>query len=537
MTKSKFVKIAVVALILALSLTALCSCGEKAMTDFGETTDKMRTYYQIFPYSFADSNGDGIGDFNGITAKLDYIADMNFEGVWLTPIHSSPTYHKYDVLDYKSVDKSFGTIEDYDNLVRECHKRGMTVLLDLVINHTAKANPWLEKCYGARVRNKKDDQYYNYYNLKKRDGNAVIPAGWEVYSGDWIYECQFGGGMPDLNLQNVLDEPNGYLAAELKEIMRFWLIDRNVDGFRLDAVTSYFTGNNQNNKAILTWINDTAKSIKPDCYIVGEGAWGNVEENKTYHESGVDSFFAFQHGFTGNGTLSYAVRLEKAFYLENIDKTNKENVAGGIPAMFIANHDTARAWGILQGGSDVNNVKMGYGLMTMCYGTTFWYYGDEIGMNVYANSGDKIIDENRRQPLPWGDNYTCKPAPASSSASFSVKYPLGTVAENLKDKSSIINYITRANALRRSFPQIARNYGESVYLSEDGLLAIVKKGTGADAVYVVMNVSHSYTLEYDLSALGGKFKLAGTLSVDKTPSLKGGKLIMPKQSFAILQQG
>ena len=90
---------------------------------------------------------------------------------------------------------------------------------------------------------------------------------------------------------------------------------------------------------------------------------------------------------------------------------------------------------------------------------------------------------------------------------------------------------------RRSFPQIARNYGESVYLSEDGLLAIVKKGTGADAVYVVMNVSHSYTLEYDLSALGGKFKLAGTLSVDKTPSLKGSKLIMPKQSFAILQQG
>lgn len=537
MINKKNVKLTVVLLLAALLLAALGSCGERAMTGFDETTDNMRTYYQIFPYSFADSNGDGIGDINGIIAKLDYIADMNFEGIWLTPVHSSPTYHKYDVVDYKSIDPSFGTLEDYDRLVEECHKRGMTVLLDLVFNHTAKSNPWLEKCYGAHVRNRRDDQYYNYYNLEQYDGSSTIYTGWEKYNSSWIYECQFGGGMPDLNLQNVLDEPEGYLATELKDIMKFWLIDHNVDGFRLDAVTSYFTGNNQKNKKFLSWLNTTAKSLKPSCYIVGEGAWGNVEENKVYHESGVDSFFAFQHGYSGNGTLSYATRLERAFYLYNIDQGNKENVAGGVPAMFIANHDTPRAYGIMQGSNDINDIKMGYGLMTMCYGTTFWYYGDEIGMNAYTNAAGKIIDENRRQPLPWGDNYTCSPVKSSTAVTFSVKYPLGTVKDNLKDNSSIISYITRANALRRSFPQIARNYAENVYLSDDGLLAVVKKGDGKDAVYIVMNISHNYTLNYDLSAIGGNFKLVGTLSVDKTPSLKGSKLTMPKQTFAILQQG
>lgn len=538
--KNKFAKITSVVLLLLFASCAFvaCNAGEKEMENIPATTDKMRTYYQIFPYSFADSNGDGIGDINGIIDKLDYIDSLHFDGIWLTPVHQSTTYHKYDVVDYKSIDKQFGTLEDYDRLVEECHKRGMTILMDLVFNHTSDKHDWFEACCVAHSRNQSYNRYYNYYNFQFNNGTA--PGGWEKYGSNWIYECQFWSGMPDLNLQNVLDEPDGYLAQDLKDVMKFWLVDHKVDGFRLDAVTSYFTAQPTLNTQFLKWLNDTAKELKPDCYIVGEGSWGSVGENKGYQASGIDSFFAFNHGFSGNGTLSYAVRQDKAYYLAAIDAANKENVAGGIPAMFVSNHDTARAWGIFQGANDVNNIKMGYGLMAMSYGATFWYYGDEIGMNVVVASGSKEPrDEDRRQPMPWGkgDSYTCKPVRASSNVEDKAKYPLGSVADNLRDKNSVLNYIARANALRRAFPQIARNYCESVYLSEDGTFAIVKKGTGSDAIYIAMNISHDYVTKFDLAQLGLNLKLVGTLSVDKQPTLSGTVLNMPIQTFAILQQG
>ncbi|MCM1533038.1 MAG: alpha-amylase family glycosyl hydrolase [Corallococcus sp.] len=538
MRKSAVLKLVSVVLVSALMLTLLASCNgrKEQIMEYEATTDNYRTYYQIFPYSFADSDGDGIGDINGIIDKLDYIADMNFEGIWLTPIHQSPSYHKYDVVDYKSIDSKFGTLEDYDRLVEECHNRGMTVLLDLVFNHSAKTNKWFEACYAAHMRNKPYDTYYNFYRFEQFTGGTV-PTGWAKYNSNWIYEAQFNEGMPDLNLQNVLDEPEGYLATELKSIMEFWLVDHDVDGFRLDAVTSYFTGNATKNTEFLTWLNDTAKAIKPSCYIVGEGAWSNVVENRTYQSSGVDSFFLFQHGYDGSGTLSFSVRLEKARYLFAIDEENVINVAGGIPAMFISNHDISRAYGILQAGNNVNNLKMGYGLMAMCAGTTFWYYGDEVGMNAFPNSAGKVIDENRRQPMPWGDSYTCRPVNGSTAVADSVKYPLGTVKQNLRDSSSVIDYIARANALRRAFPAIARNYGEKVYLSADGLVAAVKKGSGADAVYIVMNVSHKTTATVNLSEIGSNLTLKGTLSVDDVPTLSENVLTMPKQTFAILQQG
>ena len=206
---------------------------------------------------------------------------MNFEGIWLTPVHKSPSYHKYDVVDYRTIDAKFGTLEDYDRLVEECHKRGMTVLLDLVFNHTSSQNDWFEACFLARENNEIWDKYYEFYNFEK---STSARNGWSQYNGSWIYESRFNAGMPDLNLQNVLDEPEGYLATELKDIMKFWLVDHKVDGFRLDAVTSYFTGNTVKNTEFLKWLNDTAKALKPDCYIVGEGTWGNVAENQRYQE-------------------------------------------------------------------------------------------------------------------------------------------------------------------------------------------------------------------------------------------------------------
>lgn len=539
MKKIKFIPLIAAVLAFSFLLVAFSGCASEEITDIPKTTDNYRTYYQIFPYSFADSNGDGVGDINGIIEKLDYIDSLNFDGIWLTPVHESTTYHKYDVVDYKSIDKEFGTLEDYDRLVEECHKRGMTVLLDLVFNHSSNKNVWFDGCAVAHMRNRPGDKYYNYYNFAPITN--PMPTGWEKYNNSLMYECQFWSGMPDLNLQNVLDEPEGYLATDLKDIMKFWLVDHKVDGFRLDAVTSYFSNDSTKNTAFLKWLNDTAKTLKPDCYIVGEGSWDVPETNKNMQTSGVDSFFAFQHGFSGTGTISFATRLEHASYFAEFDKGNKTVANGGMPALFIANHDTARAWGILQGGNNLSDMKMGYGFMAMACGSTFWYYGDEVGMNVITKPGsDSLNDEDRRQPMPWGDSFTCKPVKgslATDGSRDSEKYKLGTVADNLKDGDSLLNYIKRANALRRAFPQIARNYAESVYLSEDDTVAVIKKGSGADAIYIAVNLSHNYESTVDLSQIGGNFKLAATLSVDGKPSLGGSKLTLPAQSFAILQQG
>lgn len=535
MRKNSAEKFIVFLLVLAFLLPLSGCAKEREAAPIPKTSDKMRTYYQIFPYAFADSDGDGIGDINGITAKLDYIDKLHFDGLWLTPVHKSPSYHKYDVSDYYSIDPKFGTLEDYDALVSACHERGMTVLLDLVINHSAKDNVWFERCFAARVHNKRDDPYYNYYDFRLLENASQLPPGWEFYRGKWAYECQFWSGMPDLNLQNVLDEPEGYLAKELRNIMEFWLIEHNIDGFRLDAVTTYFTADEAKNIQFLTWLNATAKALKPDCYIVGEGSWGNPAENMRYQSSGIDSFFAFRHS-QGTGNLSYAVRLEKAAYLYLIDEYNAADTAGGIPATFIANHDTGRAYGAVQAKSDETNAKLIYGLMAMSCGAIFNYYGDETGMNVLYNPKNKgFIDEDKRQPMPWGDSYTCKSVSGSTAGSNAEKYPMGDVLKQLKDKNSLLNYVKRANALRRAYPQIARYRAQPVYVNEDRTLCVVSKGEGSNRIYIVLNASHTQKSIYDISSLG-KLVLAGTLSVNGVPYLKGNKLIVPPQSFAILKK-
>lgn len=519
-------------MIVVVGLLCACNKQEQALTDLPTTTDNYRTYYQIFPYAFADSNGDGIGDIQGIIDHLDYIESLNFDGIWLTPVHKSTSYHKYDVVDYETIDSQFGTMEDYDKLVEECHKRGMSVLLDLVINHTSSKHWWFDECLTAHRRGLVNDQYYNYFNVEQ---TSKPRNGWYSAGGGLAYEAQFWSEMPDINWQEVLDHPTGYLANDLKEIMRFWLIDHKVDGFRLDAVSQYFTGNPTKNKKALTWINETAKSIKEDCYIVGEGPWDATAYS--YYESGADSFFLFNHGFTGGGSISMAARSENVEWFTDIDKNNKARIGDLIPAMFVANHDTARAYGILQGGVDINNMKLGYGVMAMCEGATFWYYGDEIGMNAFNNAAGDSIDENKRQPMPWGDSYTCNPVKGTTSVEDNVKYPLGDIPTNLNDANSLVNYIARANALRRAFPQIARNYGEVVYKSSDDFVGLIRKGEGEDAVYIAVNVSHDLEIPLDLAQFGN-FTIVGTLSVDvkNMPTLSKSMLTLPPMSFAVLQK-
>lgn len=538
-------------LLLVCSISSLagltaCSNGGNSFSHSGElatTNDKYGTFYQIFPYSYADSNGDGIGDLKGITAKLDYISSLNYDGIWLTPVHQSPTYHKYDVKDYKSIDSTFGTLSDYDDMVTASHKKGMKVLLDLVYNHTSSTNTWFETCLYDHLRNKTSDKYYNYYNVKPLE--TSVPSGWSNaskygYSG-LMYECQFWEGMPDLNLQNVLDYPAGALASDLKDIMSFWLVDHKVDGFRLDACTSYFTSNEDKNGLFLKWIEDTAKSLKSDVYIVGEGSWSNSQENYRYQKaSGVDSFFNFEDK-GASGIIAQGVNKSDATMLAYTVKTNLKSVTStGIPAPFVANHDTGRMTGstISIDGSSTN-LKFMHLFLQMLTGCTFVYYGDEAGMKVvYKGSASTIPDEEKRQPMPWGDSYTCKSVAGTSTVTDGSRTPFGTVADQLNKSDSLVNFVKEVNYVRRAHPLIARGTAEQVYSSSiDDSFALVKKTVGDDSLYIAMNAGSSSCEEKIGDTLPEGYKLTDGLACGGGSfSYSSGTLKAPAKSVAIFEK-
>ena len=250
--------------------------------------DKYRTTYEIFVYSFCDSDGDGIGDINGIRSKLDYISEMGFDQLWLTPVHPSSTYHKYDVDDYYAIDPAFGTLEDYEALIAECHERGIRVLMDLVLNHTSDTHAWFQAASDYLHELPPDwgpdssyCPYFDYYNFSREPGDGYAP----LDGTNWYYEARFWSEMPDLNLSSEA------VRSEISNIVKYWL-EKGVDGFRLDAVTSYITGNPEANIEFLHFLTETCRSINPDAYLVGE-AWTDRNSIAELYKSGIDSLFDF----------------------------------------------------------------------------------------------------------------------------------------------------------------------------------------------------------------------------------------------------
>ena len=435
--------------------------------------DKYRTTYEVFVYSFSDSDGDGIGDLQGLINKLDYIndgddttdTDLGCNEIWLMPVSPSPTYHKYDVTDYKDIDPEYGTLEDFDALIKACHDRGIRVIIDQVYNHSSVEHPWFKEASeflldhpGITFENGDYSasfyidcpklSYYNFANEKK--------DGYEPLAGtDYFYEARFWSGMPDLNLESKA------VRREIADITKFWL-DRGVDGFRLDAVTYYYAGNDAANIEFMTWLNDTVKAVNPDAYIVAE-AWTNSATYHKYYASGIDSFFDFDYAGSEGVIAGVAKGSAPASrYAEALEKTQKalaENGPGtAIDAPFYVNHDMARSAGYFTGKGSEDKLKLSWGLNLLMPGNAFIYYGEELGMK---GSGK---DENKRAPMYWTADTKadgmCK-GPAAMD-SFKMKYPAAD--EQSEDPASIYNYVKAAIKARNIFPAIAR--GETAVISE-----------------------------------------------------------------------
>lgn len=510
-------------ILLSLPLSS-CKPGDGADTELNIIDDNCRNWYEIFVYSYYDTDNDGIGDLNGVTAKLDYITEMGFNGIWLMPVHPSPTYHKYDVSDYYAIHPDYGTVEDFRTLVSEAHKRGIRVIIDLVVNHTAVNHPWFtEACEYIRQNGAPGGRYGDYYNFRITESGAYHRIDGTEYS----YEGQFWSGMPDLNLNSAK------VREEIVNIMRYWLEDCDADGFRLDAVTSYYTGDLQANIDFLSWINREAKAIDPQAYIVGEAWVGSDFAIKRYYESGCDSFFLFTASQAG-GSIATAVKQNSGKALGELLCSLQDTYGSFLLAPFLGNHDTMRPGSFMPGEE---NVKMAAGVLAMMNGGIFVYYGEEIGM---ISKGGNNSDPAKRIAMKWEEKNIyegCCYLPPENTPVDETYYYYPSVAGQKEDAGSILNYYKQAMRLRNRFPSIARGRVEYYPEGQNSYICVITKEYGEEKITVVFNMDafeQKVTLCRDTLGFaelqGALYAAGGELYYDEN-----GALVMPPKSIAIFK--
>ncbi|SEL49009.1 Glycosidase [Butyrivibrio sp. ob235] len=527
-----------ISLVSTLCLMASTSaCGNKKEST--TIDDNYRTTYEIFVYSFCDSDGDGIGDLKGVINKLDYIndgddstaEDLGCNQIWLMPVCPSPTYHKYDVTDYCDIDPEYGTINDYKQLIEESHKRGIRVINDMVMNHTSSQHPWFKEACdylknlpeGAEP-DSAECPYFDYYNFSKESA-----TGFEKLAGtDWYYECRFWSEMPDLNLDNEK------VINEFSDIAKFWL-DLGCDGFRMDAVTSFTTDDTDASTAELKKFVSAVKTLNPDAYIVGE-AWTNSSTYSKYYASGIDSLFDFD--FSGSeGAIAKCAKskLKPIKYVQqqiDEDKLFSSYSEDYVNAPFYTNHDMARSAGYYIGKNATDSTKLAGALNLLMSGNAFIYYGEELGMK---GSGK---DENKRAPMQWGESGS-EGMTKGPSGMDKIEMTYGTLEDQKNDESSIYNYYKKAIRIRNAYPAIAR--GKCAILDQlcgDRCAVWTKEISDTDSVILIALNNGKEPIQIDLAksddADGFKTLGASLSTGGEDAVLDGNTLTLPAFSFAVL---
>lgn len=394
-----------------------------------------RVFYEIFVRSFADSDGDGVGDFKGLTSKLDYLNDgdphttndLGVTGLWLMPINPSPSYHGYDVTDYKAVNPEYGTMEDFKEFLDAAHRRGIKVIIDLVMNHTSSQHPWFKESLDP------DSPKRDWY-IWSADPSG---QGWHDAGQKEKYYGYFGDHMPDLNYNNP------EVTDAMFDVVKFWLEDVKIDGFRLDAIKYLVEqdGKNENAGATFDWLekfHSYYKSLNPDAFTVGE-AWADSSMVARYVPDKVDVAFEFN---MADGMVK-SVNAQDRFNVEyNQTETNRLYPPGQF-ASFLTNHDMNRVRSRL--GDDAA-AALAASLYLLYPGVPFIYYGEEIGMQ-----GVKP-DEDIRLPMQWtadGGFTTGKPW-----RPYFEDFETRNVAAEDLDPNSLLSRYRDLIRLRNTFPAL-----------------------------------------------------------------------------------
>lgn len=424
--------------------------------------------YQIMVASFADSDGDGYGDIRGIIENLDYLEKLNVDVLWLTPIQLSDSYHGYDIIDYCAVDPKFGTLEDYKELLRLCHQKGMKVIMDLVLNHTSINNVWFQKSAKMKVEDGID--YRSFYHWRNHE-KEHLSSSWYPYSEyAYSYYAKFASGMPELNYdyQPTRDAILG--------VAEFWMTllgeHEGVDGFRIDAVkhiymkdevtakstdivindfdqatNTDYSSNVTKNLNFFCWLIDGVKKINPNAYMVGENFDGHAYNVAPYYKAfdGMLDFYMYYNlaqtainmnwasGLAGEAKTAMGTftgvntnKLHTSYWnFNDVLQTNQKYGGNVIGSIFTSNHDVPRLINHVAGsmsGSDLVAGTLNASNSTLAKrralsvisavmtlpGIGWIYYGDELGMSSNYGAGENKnsphVDRQYRQPFKWTTN-------------------------------------------------------------------------------------------------------------------------------------
>lgn len=453
--------------------------------------------YEIFVRSFCDSNRDGVGDLNGVTAKLDYLQALGVDAIWLSPICKSPSYHKYDVIDYLSIDPEFGSLENFKNLIYQAHARNIKVIFDFVINHTSSQHSWF-----LEAKKSQENHFRNYYTWlnpakieelglaireKTGDSTETQPWHWAAKGEQEKYYGMFYSGMPDLNMDNPV------VRQEIYEIGKYWL-ELGVDGFRMDAAKHIYP-DWEVEKCHDFWVEfkQEMEAVKPDVYIVGE-VWTAAEK--------IAPFF---RGLKANFNFDLSLAIQNIVKTE-IDDCNivemllrnykifaKEN-PDFIDATMLTNHDQERIGSVAEG--HIGKLKMAAGLLLTLPGNPYIYYGEELGMQ------GKKPDENIREAFLWNTRFKDTDRTNWRKPKYNTDSKVTPLALQIEDASSLFNHYKNLISLRKKHKGLNCVSPPNLKLSttkNKSLISFIRPHKDYDLL-ILQNIT-SETLEFDLTEI------------------------------------
>lgn len=439
--------------------------------------------YEVFVRSFYDGDGDGTGDLRGLTSKLDYINDGNAATqrdlgascIWLMPIAQSPSYHGYDVTNYYEVNRDYGTNQDFRDLVREAHRRGIRVLVDLVLNHSSSEHPYFRSA--VLHANSPYRDWYTWSPTERKMPGFEGRTWHSVPTRNEFYYGLFWSGMPDLNLGNPA------VQAEAERIARFWVQEMGVDGFRMDAVAHFFEAGDQwrHAAAVHPWLRSYEaylRSIKPDIFTIGE-VWDSMGAVLPYYPDQLDAYFAFEIA----DAIFDAVRTGSGARLTAAVERAQRAIPDQRWGIFLRNHDQTRTLTELNG--DLARNKAAVTLLLTLPGLPFVYYGEELGMTGSKKDGDIRL----RTPMQWT---------RGTAAGFSTATPWEPLAPDSAtanvevldaDTASLLQLHRRLIHLRTQTPALGA--GEFIALqTRSGAIAYLRR-LNEQSVLVVVNLTGS----------------------------------------------
>jgi alpha-glucosidase len=502
--------------------------------------------YQIYPRSFADSNADGLGDLPGIISRLDYLASLGVDAIWLSPFYPTPDKDfGYDISDYCNVDPRFGTLTDFDRLVAEAHQRNIHVVVDMVMNHTSDQHAWFIESRSSRDNPKRD-----WYIWKDKSNNWQASFGgktWEFdpATGEYFLHL-FTREQPDVNWRNP-----EVRKAQL-DAFRFWL-ERGVDGFRLDVFNAYFKNagfpnnppkiglrafnrqhhiHDMDQPEMIPLLNDlrTLLDSYPERYAVGETYLATPEKTISY--CGPDRLHAaFSFDFTSfSSEIGAALRVfpwSPAWILKKIiAREIVFNTAGVWPTTVMSNHDLPRAVSRYTRGENDVMAKIVMTLLLTLRGTPFMYQGEEIGMRDIPLKRSEILDppgkkywplyngrDGCRSPMQWDNSPNAGFSSARPWLKVHSNYIHRNVTAQQADPDSLLNFTKSLIALRKTHPAL-RNGDFIPVAATRHVLAYLRKSKEETILFVLNFSKRKKTLSLPAEIHPGKRLLSSTKNTD-----------------------